>query len=498
MTRAWLVLMLWAMSAVAAPPARPVPRLGEPVPPPDPSAAVGVNVLAWSPDGQTLAAGTLAGHIQLWDVASRKPRLAPMTHRAGIAALTFSPDGLLLASGSRDRTAAIWDTKKGTRLHSFAKFEGWVGGVVFSPDGSSLATGSDARTDTLRIWKVDTGEQIRLIPRAWGAIRFLRYATDPRHLLVLRDEGTFHIHDIEKGTLHVTFDNANRIGSSIVCSADRRTVVTASHLDRNAIVWETATGQVRARMQLDAATQEAALSPDGRLLAVASIDDLTVWDLATGKPVLRYGALPADVFSLAFSPDGKTLASGHRDMTVRLWDTSTACAPVPARSLKEAELESLWESLAGTDPRSANEAMWRVVADRESVPMLLKRLQQMTTPHDRFLRQRIRDLDSDQIKVRRRAEEQLLRWGLDAIEPMRDVLDNEPSLEVRRRIEKMLPRMLAGGVTQEKAVISRGIETLERIGTEEARKALAELAKGPEDVVVTCEAQSALARWRGR
>ena len=162
--------------------------------------------------------------------------------------MTFSPDGARLASGSWDETVRLWDVATGEEIRQLKDSTNWATSVAFSPDGTRLASGS--LDDTARLWDVATGNEIR------------------------RFEG---------------------------------------HTD-----W----------------VESVAFSPDGTRLASGSKDEtVRLWDVATGDEVRRLEGHTYVVFSVAFSPDGTRLASGSGDKSVRLWRVTSPVSIVEVAEL---------------------------------------------------------------------------------------------------------------------------------------------------------------------
>ncbi len=98
--------------------------------------------VAFSPDGNILAAGSRAGSVVLWDVADRK-EVGELKHKGAVRNVVFSPDGRMLASASDDRTAVLWDVETDRPLaRLISDRQQSVRTVAFSPDGEILASGS--------------------------------------------------------------------------------------------------------------------------------------------------------------------------------------------------------------------------------------------------------------------------------------------------------------------------------------------------------------------
>jgi hypothetical protein len=250
-----------------------------------------------------------------------------------------------------------------------------------------------------------------------------------------------------------------------------------------------------------------AFSADGRLFAVADPAGVRLWETASWKPVGSIPApdragLPPDrpcASSLDFSPDGRTLATGHADGTILLWD-ATLRGSSRGGPLTAAGCEALWADLAGADAARAHAAVWRLADDpRESVPFLKGRLRPVTPAAPAVVRSLLDDLDSDRFQAREAAERKLRELGERAGPPLREALKGKPSLEKRRRAEAVLAALEAPGpLSGEPLRAWRAVQALERINSPEARHALEALARGLESARLTRAAKDALARLKGR
>jgi WD40 repeat protein len=137
-----------------------------------------VTVVAFSPDGITLAAGggTAGTEIKLWDYRSGK-ELNPLTgHTNWINGLAFSPDGRILASGSTDKLIWLWNMTNGHQIRVLTGHTGYIESVAFSPDGQLLASGSWDLT--VKLWDVKTGQELRSLTGHTGWINTVTFSPD--------------------------------------------------------------------------------------------------------------------------------------------------------------------------------------------------------------------------------------------------------------------------------------------------------------------------------
>jgi len=265
--------------------------------------------LAFSPDGKTLASADQNG-ILLRSAADGGPAGIIECSNGRVTAASYSPDGKLIAEATSEGKVEICDVASQKLLAGFAHGDD-VLSVAFSPDGKAIAA---AGLNNARRRGRNQPPAI-LVPDA-GAISLWDRASGKRLAFLSGLFGQF---------LQVAFSADGKTLVSLGGAVNRKVLPSGAtyysqSYDWKIMIWDVASAKLVATLGTSTAL---AVSRDGRLVAGANSDGISLWDLATRKKVASIARPPkssAQVRFLDFNPDGKTLAAAYEDGTAIIWD----------------------------------------------------------------------------------------------------------------------------------------------------------------------------------
>ena len=269
-------------------------------------------MIMFSPDGQMLASanGTYNNDrlsIRLWSVEEKR-EIVTFKNDASVYALAFSPDGRTLAVGSDD-TIRLWSVEEKREIVTF-KNDASVYALAFSPDGRTLAVGSG--DDTIRLWSISERREFAMCGESFGregyahrakiGVFSVRFSPDGQ-MLAGEEDGIVSFWSFPEGDhlLHIGVGMAPMSMGwlwSISFSPDMK-MLASGHYDGTIRLW---------------------VVPEKHEITPELMRELEQWTAEDPLEITSLKKEQSGVNCLAFSPDGRTLISGHESGTVQIWN----------------------------------------------------------------------------------------------------------------------------------------------------------------------------------
>jgi RNA polymerase sigma factor (sigma-70 family) len=473
--------------------------------------------LSVSPDGKTAATVSYHGPIRLWDTRTGRPlpqRLAVADDSHGRVLL---PDGRTYSVIGPDQVLRFHDLATGKELAEVPDHDPPLP-FALSPDRKLLA--SVGKANVLRLLDVTTGKTAHTLSAGGGVIQGMAFAANSRTLAAWTGDRVVTVWDAARGKELRQFavppvEGAplppNQVAYLAALSPDGRLMAFALQIhgprSGTLLVVDAATGkEIRCFAMTASAASSLTFSPDSKSLAwsdsVVSSESgrgrIHLGEIATGHRRHSFPGHAAGVTALVFSADGKTLLSAAEDTTALVWELTgrLGAGAKVSKPLSGDGLKAHWAALAGEDATAAYRAIQALADDpRHALPFLEQQLRpvRVSAGDEDRIKRWIADLDNNDFDEREKASRELDRQGEAALPAVRKALANEPSVEVRRRLEQLLRKYERSdwSLTSEQVRGSRALEVLERIGTAEACRLLEALAAGMPEAWLTRQAQAA-------
>ncbi len=297
-----------------------------------------VESVAFNRDGKRLA-GAVGIEVLLWDVASGNEVTPPQVSSADVTTLAFDRRTRTLSSVSfQKNTVKFWDTASGGSLRTLPTGTREPHSVVFSADGQLMTRGfyhrnaaTNEETHDVTITAIDTGKDVRTFTGYSDDVYSIAFSPDAQLLASSDVSGTFKLWNLTTGKSVLALKDPTFAYSQIRFSPDAKSSVYAISNPKGIGLINAGSGQTLRRfapadLGKGFIAKDIQFSADGKLLAASHDNFITVWNVADGSLVRTLAGHRNVVYSIAFSPDNKLLASASADETARIWDIATGDA----------------------------------------------------------------------------------------------------------------------------------------------------------------------------
>ncbi|MBX9680534.1 MAG: hypothetical protein K2X38_17390 [Gemmataceae bacterium] len=295
-----------------------------------------VASVTFSKDGFYLLTAGVDRQIKIWEITSKEATLLP-EHTGAVESIAFSPDGSKIASGSSDKTVKLWDSKRGVEIVTIPAHGRDVISLSFFPDGKTLYSSGVDRN--IKVWDVETGKEAPRSPiqqQNWtGLINsapLIQAASDKKKLLVWipgdQRYTTIGGFDAISGAELFMFNDQGRKVNSLAFALDGAYAATGG---ANGVVrvWnlekkQQLPGGDWTFFEKDLGVADLGLTPDGKTIVVTSDKgDVKIADVAKREVKKELKASDSRILACVISPDGKRFVTVDGANMIKLWELET-------------------------------------------------------------------------------------------------------------------------------------------------------------------------------
>ncbi|HVU70571.1 MAG TPA: protein kinase [Ktedonobacteraceae bacterium] len=271
---------------------------------------------AWSPNGRSIASGSLDRTVQVWDAFNGGNPFVHRGHAGGIMHVAWSPDGQRIASASEDTSVRLWNARDDGNLLIYQKHTDSVQEANWSPDGRLLV--SCSLDGTAQVWQASNGTQVGTYLGHGAGVYAAKWSPDGRLIASSSADQTVQIWDAVTFRSLVVYRGHTAPISEIVWSPDGTRIASASD-DGTVQIWNASSGNTILTYNHAQAVKTVAWSPDGSWIASGGDDNtVRVWDADSGTQVLSYAGHQQPIIEINWSPDGSMLDSASVDQSVQI------------------------------------------------------------------------------------------------------------------------------------------------------------------------------------
>jgi WD40 repeat protein len=296
-----------------------------------------VTTVRFSPGDSLMVTSSVDSTIKVWKSASGEVA-TELKQNSGIAYMDLSNDGNFAVTGSYDSTVRLWSIADGSLIREFKGHSGTVWTVAFSIDGKRIASGGN--DGVVNIWDVETGKLLHKLQGHKRIVWSVKFSADGARLASSSFDFSVKLWNVEDGKL--VWDNKEHEETVVDIAFSHNGKLLASTSDDKTIkLWDVAAQKLIRTMKVAEHVQAVAFSPDDKRLITGGRDkpmigeflqeifgdskfnpgvSARLWDVETGNLLQTFTKHANDVMDVAYSSDGKWIATASADKTVELWE----------------------------------------------------------------------------------------------------------------------------------------------------------------------------------